>query len=120
MDGVVGYLVSLVLGGGLLKAIESFYRAVKDSKTADQLAKQVGAKTPAEIEQIAVNTMATALKSSEERNAALTEEREADRLWYTRQIEDLRAQLQHVRAEMQAMEQKLAELLADTHPQKEV
>lgn len=120
MDGMVGYIFSLLLGGGLLKGIESLYRAIKDSKTADALAKQVGAKTPAEIEQIAVNTMATALKSSEERNQQLTKDREADQIWYTSQIEDLRNQLKHVRAELQAMETKLAELLADTHPQKEV
>lgn len=120
MDGVVGYLVTLFLGGGLLKGIESIFRAVKDAKKDEVLTKAVGDKTPAEIESIAVTTMATALKSSEERNKQLEAERKTDREYYQAQIIELKAQLEHVRSEMQTMEQKLAELLADTHPHKEV
>lgn len=119
MDGFVGYLVSLFLGGGLLKAVESVYRAVTETRQKKVLTDSVGAKTPAEIESISVSTMATALDSAEGRIKQLVVEREADRQYYLAQITELKAQLEHVRAEMQSMEQKISELLADTKPDNE-
>jgi hypothetical protein len=32
MDGFVGYLITLFMGGGLLKAVESVYRAVTETR----------------------------------------------------------------------------------------
>jgi hypothetical protein len=60
--------------------------------------------------------MATALVSAESRIKQLVGDREADRLYYLAQITELKAQLEHVRAEMQSMEHKISELLADTQP----
>lgn len=117
MDGLVGYLVSLFLGGGLLKAVESVYRAVTETRQKKILTDAVGAKTPAEIESISVTTMATALESAENRIKQLVVDRESDRLYYLAQITELKTQLDHVRSEMQSMEQKISELLADTQPE---
>lgn len=116
MDGVVGYLISLILGGGLLKAIESVYRAVTESREKKVLADSVGAKTPVEIESVSVSTMTTALESAEKRIISLEKERTSDRDYYLSQISDLKEQLERVRSEMQSMERKIAELLAETTP----
>lgn len=116
MEGVVGYLISLILGGGLLKAIESVYRAVAESKEKKILADSVGAKTPVEVESVSVATMTTALESAENRIKSLEKERTSDRDYYLGQISDLKDQLERVRSEMQSMEKKIAELLADTTP----
>lgn len=116
MDGIAGYIISLVLGGGLLKAIESVFRAVTESKEKKILAESIGAKTPAEVESVSVATMTTALESAQNRILSLEKERREDRDYYLGQISDLKAQLEFVRDEMHSMEKKIANLLADTDP----
>lgn len=113
MNEIVGYIISLVLGGGLLKGIESVYRAVTESKEKKILAESVGAKTPVEVESVAVATMRTALESSELRIKSLERERKEDRDYYLGQISDLKTQLQRLRAEMKFMEDKITELLKE-------
>lgn len=118
MNEIVGYIISLVLGGGLLKGIESVWRAVSESQEKKILAESVGAKTPAEVESVSVATMTTALESAEKRIRSIEKERTEDRDYYLGQIAELKTQLERVRAEMHSMEQKLADLLADTDPDK--
>lgn len=137
MSEVISYAITLILGGGLAKGIESLVRALAESREKKSLAASVGAKTPAEIESLSVTTMASALTSAQSQIEALTEarsqdqrfyenrigviekERDDDRAYYTGRIVELTEQLQHVRQEMESMERTLAELLAETHPKHE-
>jgi len=117
MPDYVGYILSLVLGGGLLKGIESLFRAVTESKEKKILADSIGAKTPVEMESVSVSTMKTALESAENRIISIERERNEDRDYYLGQIADLKTQLERVRSEMQLMEQKIAELLTAPGPE---
>lgn len=117
MPDFVGYVLSLVLGGGLLKAIESFVRALTESKEKKILAESIGAKTPVEMESVSVSTMKTALESAENRIISIERERNEDRDYYLGQIADLKTQLERVRSEMQLMEHKIAELLSSPGPE---
>lgn len=137
MSEVVSYAITLILGGGLAKGIESLIRALTEAKEKRSLAASVGAKTPAEIESVSVTTMTSALTSAQSQIEALTEarrqdqefyknrigviekERDDDRTYYTGRIIELTEQLQHVRQEMEAMERKLAGLLAETQMKNE-
>lgn len=117
MPDYVGYILSLVLGGGLLKGIESLFRAVTESKEKKVLADSIGAKTPLEMESVSVSTMKTALESAQDRIKSIEKERNEDRVYYLGQIADLKTQLERVRSEMQLMERKIAELLNSTGPE---
>lgn len=134
MNEIVPYMITAILGGGMFKGIESVYRAITDSKEKRTLAEAVGARTPAEIESVAVTTMTSALESAQTRIVALQAEREADRQYFQGRISTLEAQkqqdqeyylarilelteqLQHMRQEMEVMERSLAALLAETNP----
>ena len=137
MNEAVSYAITLILGGGLAKGIESVVRALTESKEKRSLAASVGARTPTEIESVSVTTMTSALTSAQSRIVSLEgerqrdheyyqniievikQERDADRAYYQGRILELTEQLQHVRQEMETMERKLAELLAETHVKEE-
>lgn len=133
MNEIVPYAITAILGGGMFKGMESIYRAITDSREKRTLAEAVGARTPAEIESVAVTTMTSALESAQTRIRALQDEREADRQYFHGRISTLEAQkqqdqeyylarilelteqLQHMRHEMEVMERSLAALLAETN-----
>ena len=72
------FIITILLGGGLLKGVEAVYRAYSDGKEKKKLLSVVGAKTPVEIESVSIATMAAALTSAESRIKSLVVERGED------------------------------------------
>ena len=72
------FIITILLGGGLLKGVEAVYRAYSDGKEKKKLLSVVGAKTPVEIESVSIATMAAALTSVESRIKSLVAERGED------------------------------------------
>ena len=114
MEGVLPYIITVVLGGGLFKGLDALYRAVTDSREKKVLSDAIGAKTPAEVESVSVSTMTKALDSAQNRISSLEAERTLDKEYYQGRIAELNDQLQRVREELIRMEKKLSSLLADT------
>lgn len=108
------YIITVLLGGGLFKGLEAFYRAVVDSREKRILSDAVGAKTPVEVESLSVSTMASALESAQKRISSLEEERETDKKFYQDRINELLNQVQELRSEIEKTEEKLRTLVDST------
>lgn len=113
-SNVLNYIISGILGGGLIKALSALWDSISKAREKKALGEAVGAKTPAEIESMSVATMNTALTSAQNRIEALEAERESDRLYYQGRIKELSDQLATVRGELAQMEARLSALLAET------
>lgn len=106
-------VIMVILGGGLLAGIGALRKAFAESKEKEALSNALDAKTPADIESVAVATMSSALTSAQSRITSLEQERSADKEYYQGIITDLKAQLAGVRVELASMEEKMRLLVAD-------
>lgn len=104
-------IITLVLGGGLLKGIEAVYRAYTEGKEKQRLGAAVGAKTPAEIESLTVSTMISVLESAEDRIKSLTAERETDRDYLQHKIDRLLAHIKILETKIDRLQAQNLELL---------
>ena len=110
MNDILTLAITAILGGGFFKGLETLYRAVTDSKETKELVKIAGAKAPAEVDSVSVSTMKTALEAVRQQNIALQEDRERDRLYYQKRIEELTDQLSRLREEVTLMETQMRAL----------
>lgn len=133
MNDAVAYIITAVLGGGIFKGIEAVYRAVTETREKRVLAEVVGAKTPTEIESVAVTTMTSALESAQSRIQSLEGERRldqehylgrialleaeklTDREYYQSRILELTNQIHSMREQLETVERTLANLLQESH-----
>jgi chromosome segregation ATPase len=110
-------IIAVFLGGGLFLGIAALYKAISEAKEKKGLTEALEAKTPADVESVSVATMTKALESAQSRITSLERERDLDKKYYQDRIAELTEQLHRVREEMAEMEQKLSNLLAETHQQ---
>lgn len=111
---VLASIVSLILGGGLWKGIESLIKGISGARRAKAVAESIGAKTPVEIESLSVATMKVSLESAQSQIESLEAQRDADKLYYQGRIKELTDQLERVRGELQAVQDQLTDLLRET------
>ena len=116
---VVSIIIAL-LSGGLIMAIVALRRSKHENAKIDREAEAIGAKTPAEVESVAITTMTTALTSAQTQVKAL-EQQAVDREsrhaveraeWYSErsalrgEIDALEARLRAVLDELSALKDR--------------
>lgn len=111
-NNVLETIITILLGGGLLKGIESIYRAYVDGKEKQRLFKVAGSKTPVEIESVSIATMAAALTSAQERIQNLVVERKQDQLYYDEKFKTLNDYVSTLEAKIEALHNQNIELLS--------
>lgn len=111
-NGALETIITILLGGGLLKGIESVYRAYVDGKEKQRLFNVVGTKTPVEIESVSIATMAAALTSAQERIKNLVIEREQDQTYYDEKFKMLNDHISTLEAKIEALRNQNLELLS--------
>jgi predicted RNase H-like nuclease (RuvC/YqgF family) len=77
MSEAVMTLIAVVLGGGLIAALVSVYKARSERQKMDAETEAVGAKTPAEVESIQITSMVNALNGARAINDDLRKDNEA-------------------------------------------